>query len=89
MRLRFTGLSGPPIWIAIRFGERGETGHVWYLFCGVHAGACPQRQHGVVLGQVGVYGGVATLTRHPFYVEIATGRNLRGELRGQIEFRRR
>ncbi len=89
MRLRFTGLSGPPIWIAIRFGERGETGRVWYLFCGVHVGVCPQKQHGVALGQVGVYGGVATLARHPFYVEIATGRNLRGELRGQIEFRRR
>ena len=50
-------------------------------------GACrsvPAEQHGVVLGQVGVYGGVATLARHPFYVEIATGRNPRGELSGQI-----
>jgi hypothetical protein len=91
VRVTFVNLTGPPASISIRFGARGETGRVWYSFCGgtgVSRGACPPARRGAIRGEISVYGGASTLSRYDVYVEITTARNPQGELRGQIVVRR-
>lgn len=85
-RLTWSALSGPPTDIVIRFGRRGQTGHVWHRLCSRHAGrgGCPQRRTGSIRGTFDLPGGPSDLRIHDLYVEIATDRNAQGELRGQI-----
>ena len=88
-RLSFTHLTGVPTDIVIRFGGRGESGHVWHRLCSRYEGRgdCPRARHGILRGTFVAPGGMRDFGRHDFYVEISTAANPLGELRGQVELR--
>ncbi len=77
-RLRLSGLSGRIVAVHIHFGRPGRRGALAISLCG----PCRADAHGAELASTTA---VSNMLQGATYVDVHTGKNKRGEIRGQIK----